>query len=913
MGVANKTTGQGADPKKKEQSKAEQQQTEEQIKKNLEARQEFELNELPVKPLELYSWYGFDWANSVYPSVVMAAFLPIMLAGLADAYACPYEYLPKNPNGTMGSNSLDWNGHANSTTTCTLVGSNHSKWDYNIFGDNDHGFDHWPLHQITYYDSNVDPFYEDPDGYKYLPSEALVINCHGTGDIDFEPIRNVTYFATKCKGGKDLVDTKCKAGTGEVGSFYPPEEGSISHVVYFASDSNLADFNPPYDFTVDSSNEEMVPSGYNRDDGYGVTNIETLTEENGLKLDITPFAFRVGSGTIRVVITSPSSPGKVAYVSFTFNGIAHEQCPYRVPFLGMQVRPVTFASQCTSLSVFFQAFLFGTVASYGDFGPFRKLLLCYFSLIGSVCVMLMFACSSGEYYLMAGLLTIISNGFYGASHVMYSAYLPYISRSHPRFLDAKFEYKNIKTGAATGVGKASKKLLSTYHDVQDEVSADGYFWGYVAGCLGNVIGAAGIFMSPNLFGLRLVIFIMGFWWFVFALPLFAFVKTRPGPPFPSDINKNPVSFMTFSWRRILAAIVAVFNHLPETKRFVISYFLFSDGYNTIAYISILFAMNELGMQTIELIILSAEAPFMGAVGMRIFRYWQVKYGYSSKQMLVRGLYIMSSIPVYGFLGMLRTWGWWAECPVGLVQKNEMYFLCIAFGIVLGPTQSYARTFFTDLIPPGQEAEYFGVFEISDRGSSWMGPLICGLLYENLGSLRYAMFYLLFVNLAGLYMVVKTDDMKGSEDCRRKEVMVRMAADRKRWGIEKSAAPPSAKKMIGLKSSKKTGMSTNISGASSVSSMSETKSRSSFSVFNKKNKVHNDAAGGFGGATVVEDTDDAGGFGNATVVEDTDGGGFGNATVVEDTDGGGFGNATVVEDTGGDGFGNATVVEDTGGG
>lgn len=295
----------------------------------------------------------------------------------------------------------------------------------------------------------------------------------------------------------------------------------------------------------------------------------------------------------------------------------------------------------------------------------------------------------------------------------------------------------------------------------------------------------------------------------------------------------------------------------------------------------------------------------------------MKYASTAKQMLVLSLCILTFIPCYGFFGFLKDSGIWEECPIGLVQKTEMYFLAIVFGSVLGPVQSYARTFFTDLIPPGQEAEYFGVFEISDRGSSWMGPLICGGLYELTGSMRHAMFYLLLVNSVGLFLVLKTDPVKGSDDCRRKEIMVRMAADRKSFGIEKSGAPPSARKMAGLKSSAKTGMSsTGSSVASSNSSISSRSSGSSveqpsFKVVGKGNKVAPDNTGmkGFGGATVVEgDDDEGGGFSNQTVVETDDddqggGGGFSNQTVIEDQDDevgnpddGGYGNQTVVENT-----------------
>jgi len=598
----------------------------------------------------------------------------------------------------------------------------------------------------------------------------------------------------------------------------------------------------------------------------------TLEDTNVLKLTLHPTMWSLGSTTLSFTVTSATADStKSANFSFTVVRIWFRSCPYRVPYLGLSVRPLTFSSVTLSFAVIGQALLFISVSSFGDFGPFRKLLLCYFSLLGSVCVMFIIACDEPAMYGTAGLLTIFSNIFFGGSYVMYNAYLPYLSRSHPNFLEAKFEYKNIKSGAATGVGAASKKLLSSYHDTQDMISAEGYFWGYVSGAFCCMLSIGMVMMIPTLYGIKLVIFLMGLWWFIFAIPMFFFLKTRPGPAFPDDIRKSPWHALSFSWRRIAASVYST-RHIPETRKFCLAYFFFSDGYNTIAAVSILFAMDVLGMTTTELTIVATEAPLFGAVGMKVARWWQLSRKRSSKTMLVNTLMILTFIPCYGFFGYLRDSGLWPDCPIGLVQKNEMFFLAIIFGSTLGPVQSYARTFFTDLIPPGQESEYFGVFEISDRGSSWMGPLVCGALYEALGSYRHAMFYLLLVNTIGLVIVMRVDEVKGSDDCRRKEVLVRMAGDRKGFGIEKAGAPPSARKMVGLKS-KVTGMSSTGSMMSSTGSSVESQEKSSFKVFGKNNKIKQEP--GFGGATIVEQDDDpaptngAIQFDNATVIEQED--------------------------------------------
>jgi hypothetical protein len=88
----------------------------------LAAREEFDLNEDPVSKAELWSWYGYDFAVSVYHSVVLVMFFPVLQISLAEMYGCPYTYQPTNLNHTDGgeSNSISWNGHQNSSTTCHI-------------------------------------------------------------------------------------------------------------------------------------------------------------------------------------------------------------------------------------------------------------------------------------------------------------------------------------------------------------------------------------------------------------------------------------------------------------------------------------------------------------------------------------------------------------------------------------------------------------------------------------------------------------------------------------------------------------------------------------------------------------------------------------------------------------------------
>jgi UMF1 family MFS transporter len=85
-------------------------------------------------------------------------------------------------------------------------------------------------------------------------------------------------------------------------------------------------------------------------------------------------------------------------------------------------------------------------------------------------------------------------------------------------------------------------------------------------------------------------------------------------------------------------------------------------------------------------------------------------------------------------------------PAG--QAVPFVLLGGGIGIVLGGSQALSRSLFSQLIPKGKEGEYFGLYEISDKGTSWLGPLLFGLAYDATHSYRVAIISLLVFFVIG---------------------------------------------------------------------------------------------------------------------------------------------------------------------
>ena len=82
------------------------------------------------------------------------------------------------------------------------------------------------------------------------------------------------------------------------------------------------------------------------------------------------------------------------------------------------------------------------------------------------------------------------------------------------------------------------------------------------------------------------------------------------------------------------------------------------------------------------------------------------------------------------------------------RVREFWILGACIAVVLGGSQAISRSLFARMIPPGKEAEFFSIYEISERGTSWIGPLLFGLVNQTMGSLRPALLALIFFFIVG---------------------------------------------------------------------------------------------------------------------------------------------------------------------
>ena len=191
----------------------------------------------------------------------------------------------------------------------------------------------------------------------------------------------------------------------------------------------------------------------------------------------------------------------------------------------------------------------------------------------------------------------------------------------------------------------------------------------------------------------------------------------------------------------IGELIATFRELarlPQTLRFLIAYLLYNDGIQTVIAMAALFLGQELfvarGLEVDRTVLFIAFfiAQFVAFIGSLVFE--RIAHFTSTKAAIMVSLVIWSLVVIYGY-GFLHT-------------VTQAYVMSGAIGFVLGGSQALSRSLFSQMIPKGREAAFFGIYAISECGTSWIGPIVFGLVAQLTDSYRPAILALIVFFVVG---------------------------------------------------------------------------------------------------------------------------------------------------------------------
>jgi MFS transporter, UMF1 family len=437
---------------------------------------------------------------------------------------------------------------------------------------------------------------------------------------------------------------------------------------------------------------------------------------------------------------------------------------------GIQINTASFAMYTFSLSVLFQAILVVSISCAADHGNRRKRLLLLFAFSGAI-AMMFFLPIVPKVYLLGALLAIITNTCFGASFVLLNSFLPLLVRHHPMAQYGTREptpeppsaileqqpseetLRMVNSGSAllpeapdpTPPLPAASNLTSTELQLSTQISSTGVGIGYSAGLFLQCASIVIIFaMKSTTFSLRVVLFLIGAWWFLFTIPAALWLRPRPGPPLPSYDPNDPsatrgwIAYIVYAWASLWRTIKLA-RRLKDIVLFLAAWFLLSDAIATVSGTAVLYAKTQLHMKPAALGLINVIATMAGLLGAFSWAAISRLLKLRPHQTILACICIFEIIPIYGLLGFLPTVKRWGV--VGLQQPWEMYPLGFLYGFVLGGLSSYCRSLFGELIPPGSEAAFYALYAITDKGSSVFGPAIVGAIVDRTGEIRPAFWFL----------------------------------------------------------------------------------------------------------------------------------------------------------------------------
>jgi UMF1 family MFS transporter len=373
-----------------------------------------------------------------------------------------------------------------------------------------------------------------------------------------------------------------------------------------------------------------------------------------------------------------------------------------VDFMGFQLSSSVLFSFILSASFLVVSFLSPLLSGVADYTGSKKKFLKFFCYLGAISCMTLFFFDTDRIEL--GMLSVFfgSIGFWN-SLVFYNAFLPEIA-----------EVKD-----------------------HDRISARGFTMGYIGSMVLLVICLSMIMSTDDgaqkLEYMRYAFVLVGLWWIGFSQFTY---RALPNNVYGKKPEKG------YLWRgfRELKLVFKEFRRTKRLKRYLMAFFFFNTGVQTVMLMATIFANKEIKWPAESgssgLIIAILLIQILGAFGAFLMSRISEKIGN------IRSLFISISIWIVICLGAFQI-----ETPV------QFYLLAGCVGLVMGGVQAIARSTYSKFLPETTDhASYFSFYDVTEKIGIVLGTLFFGLMEFWTGSIRYSVVSVTAFFIIGLILL-----------------------------------------------------------------------------------------------------------------------------------------------------------------
>jgi len=375
-----------------------------------------------------------------------------------------------------------------------------------------------------------------------------------------------------------------------------------------------------------------------------------------------------------------------------------------VNFLGMNFKNSALYTYCISVSFLFIALISPLLSGIADASGSKKGFMKFFAWLGSISCAGLFFFDSSTLWIGVLCFMLASVGYAG-SIVYYNSYLPEIAEPAD----------------------------------QDRVSAKGFALGYIGSSLLLMFNLLMI-MKPGLFGIpegttlpaRISFLIVGAWWVTFSAYTFYYL--------PSNVYsmKREGNYLLNGYRELMK----VWQELKKLKyltRFLMAFFFYNMGVQTVMYVASIFGEKEIKLGTAELIIVVLIIQFVAIAGAFLFSMLSSKIGNIKTLTIAIFVWVAICISAYN-----------------LYDPKSFYILAFVVGMVMGGIQALSRSTYSKMLPETQDhASYFSFYDVCEKIGLVLGTASYGMIEELTGSMRNSILALIVFFLIGLSFLIRS--------------------------------------------------------------------------------------------------------------------------------------------------------------
>jgi MFS transporter, UMF1 family len=356
-----------------------------------------------------------------------------------------------------------------------------------------------------------------------------------------------------------------------------------------------------------------------------------------------------------------------------------------------------------SIATVVQVLVLPVMGAVADRTQNKKKMLGAFAFTGSAATALL-GLVSGSNWTLGVLLFIAANICWGSSVVVYYSFLPEIATP----------------------------------DERDAVSARGWAFGYLGGGVALAIQLAlyvghGAVDISEATSVRLAFVLSGLWWAGFTLIPLARLRQHQAP----HGGEHGAGLIVAGFKELGQTLKSA-RMFPLTLAFLATYLIYTDGISTVAGVSAQYGSAELKLNTTVLISTILIVQFVAFFGALLHGWGAKRWGAKRTIQISLLLWIVVVSAAYF---------------VQAGQQFQFYGLAVGIGLVLGGTNALSRSLFSQMVPPGREAQYFSLYEVGERSTSWLGPLVFAGVGQATGSYRLAIISLVVFFVVGFVLMI----------------------------------------------------------------------------------------------------------------------------------------------------------------